>query len=144
MSALRAAAIIGAMALLGGAGAAQAQSGRSAGPPPQSSWGVGSWGQPSPGHRDYGRDGYGYSYGQSAYSYGYSQSYGYQAYSYRPSYGSSADYRPPVRQGYRDEWGYSDDRPPTARGYGRDDGYRRGGSRYRDCDCGGDVYLYDR
>lgn len=141
MSALRAAAFIGAMALLGAAGAAQAQSGRSAGPPAQSSWGVGSWGQPSPGRRDYGRDGYGYGYGQY---YGYSQSYSYQAYSYRPSYGYGAYYRRPVRQGYRDEWGYNDDRPPTARGYGRDDGYRRDGSRYRDCDCGGDVYLYDR
>lgn len=143
---MRAAAIIGAMALLGAAGAAQAQGRGPSSPPPQSSWGVGSWGQPAPGHRDYRRDGYGYGYGygQSSYSYGYSQSYGYQAYSYRPSYGYGAYYRPPVRQGYRDEWGYQDDRPPTARGYGRDDRYRRDGYRRHDCDCGGDVYLYDR
>lgn len=137
-------AIMGALALLGAAGAAQAQGRYSSSPAPQSSWGVGSWGQPTPGygHRDHRPDGYGYGYGGGyASGYSYSQSYSYQAYGYRPSYSYGSDYRPPVRQGYRDEWGYQDDRPPTAQGYRRDD-YRR--DYRRDCDCGGDVYLYDR
>lgn len=78
---------------------------------------------PAPG---YGQD-YGYNHGWDRYGHGYGR-------------GHSGRYDPPLRPGYRDEWGYSDDRPPSARRWSDD-----GRSRRRDRDCGcSDAYLYDR
>ena len=134
MRARIAGAIMGAAALCLMAGAAQAQSDRPAVP---EAWGsVGSYGQP---HRypltyNYGQPGRTYDYGYNRHYSDYRHGGGYR-------YGG---YRPRVRQGYRDDWGYQDDRPHTAPGYGRGDGHRRhGGDHHDGCGCP-DVYLYDR
>jgi hypothetical protein len=129
MRARIAGAIMGAAALCLFAGAAQAQSER---PPVPEAWGTaGSYGQQyrRPPVYDYGQPG-------RAWDYGYSRSSGGHRHG-----GDSGVYRPPVRQGYRDTWGYNDDRPHTARGHGRDSRHRDG--HYDGCGCP-DVYLYDR
>lgn len=127
-------AIMGAAALCLTANAAEAQSWRapSSSPPPPvpEAWGtVGSYGQPyrRPPVYEYGRPGRTYDYGHSR-----SHSHG--------GHGHGG-YRAPVRQGYRDTWGYNDDRPHTARNHGSD--YRHRDGHYNGCGCP-DVYLYDR
>ena len=135
-------AIMGAAALCLLAGAAEAQSGR---PPAPEAWGtVGSYGQAwrRPPVYEYGQPGrtYDYGYRQSGHDRGHRYSgHGHGGYGHGGYW--HGGYRAPVRQGYRDTWGYNDDRPPTARGHGRD--YRHRDGHYDGCGCP-DVYLYDR